>query len=123
MKKLQSIKQQLETVGGDVTKLKGFRYVRKPDAMSEGIYINRKKGVVVKYNHRLYDSDGYPKVPTEYYGDVAIQPLCKPLKNKIKALTKFLDKHGLEPHEVAISHDIHEDNIMLYRNQVVAIDW
>jgi hypothetical protein len=125
MKKLENIKKQLERVKGEVEKLKGFKYVRTPCAMTHGIYINRKKGVVVKQNYICHEDTEFPRVTTIACRGWNIQPLCKPFKShkqKLKAYYRFLDRHDLPDHGCG-DHDIHEENIMLYRNQVVAIDW
>ncbi len=86
------------------------------------VYVNKKENVVVKIpwtSPRKPAKIAVPTVTVQKNGERwYIQPLCKAfrLKDKLK-YAAILDYYAYRP------VDIHEGNLGLYRNKVVAFDW
>ncbi len=129
MKKLDKYKTIVKTIKGELKELKsyGFKFVRTK-GVSGCIYVNKKKGVVIKANYAVNRRKPVVAIPTvsvTVNGEkILIQPLANVTAKARKKARRLLERNlpAKTYHNLNENYDMHDENIAMYRNKAVSID-
>jgi hypothetical protein len=135
VKKLERIKELVLKEGCKLSRLKKHGFVRlkaNKSSSSGHVYINHKKGVVVKRPYLTHDEIPAAACPTiridspePYWGQlniIYIQPLCRTDNDNRWAAFSILNEREMRGDRSA-GADLKEANCGMYKRKPVVFDW